>query len=308
MRRGWRPRDFRAGSREYARGRPGRPLGKLRADIDDLKDGRDQHGQERDVLDVGAERHRARKDAPGAEIHDERADDAQEHGGGKAHHRGGGEGLQNIFEQALHTAGENALFKHLGMVTLDDANAGQRFGEAAGDFRVEPGTRAVDGPNHADGAVEGDAEADENREGDAGHKGADAQENDQGETAGHDAAHELDQARADQIAQAFDVAHDARDQGAGFIGVVKGDGKAADVSLHLAAEVGNHALRGLGQQLRERVGGDALNRGRGQNGERQGGEQIYLALADDVVDQEFRGCRQRESGDAIDGHEAKAQE
>ena len=107
--------------------------------------------------------------------------------------------------------------------------------------------RAIDGPNHADGAVEGDAEADENREGDAGHKGADAQENDQRENAGHEAADEFDQAGADQVAEAFDVAHDARDQRAGFIGVVKGDGKAADVRLHLAAEVGNHALRGLGE-------------------------------------------------------------
>ena len=89
---------------------------------------------------------------------------------------------------------------------------------------------------------------------------------------------------------------------------MKGDGKAADVRLHLAAEVGNHALRGLGQQLRERVGGHTLNRGGGQNGERQGAEQIYLALADNVIDQEFRGCGQRESGDAIDGHEAKDQE
>ena len=101
--------------------------------------------------------------------------------------------------------------------------------------------------------IKGDAEADENCEGDAGHKGADAQKNDQRKNGGHNAAHEFDQAGADQIAQAFHVAHDARDQGAGFVGIVKGDGKTADVRLHLAAKVGNHALRGLGKELRERV-------------------------------------------------------
>ena len=76
----------------------------------------------------------------------------KQHGRREAHHGGGGERLQNVIEQALHATGEDALFALLGMVALDDANAGQRFGEAAGDFRIEPGARAIDGANRADGA------------------------------------------------------------------------------------------------------------------------------------------------------------
>ena len=35
---------------------------------------------------------------------------------------------------------------------------------------------------------------------------------------------------------------------------------------------------------------------------------MYLALADHIVDQEFGRGRERESGNAVDGHEAKARE
>ena len=62
---------------------------------------------------------------------------------------------------------------------------------------------------------------------------------------GQHAANKLNQAGADQVAHAFNVAHDARNQRAGAVLVVVGDGQQADMALHLAAHLGNQPLAGL---------------------------------------------------------------
>ena len=45
--------------------------------------------------------------------------------------------LRDVPEQAVRALGEHQLFALLGGVGLDDADAAERFGEAAGDFRVD---------------------------------------------------------------------------------------------------------------------------------------------------------------------------
>ena len=59
------------------------------------------------------------------------------------------------------------------------------------------------------------------------------------------AADKLHQARADEVAHALDVAHDARDQQAGAVFVVEADRQTANMPLHLLAQFRNHALRRL---------------------------------------------------------------
>ena len=59
----------------------------------------------------------------------------------------------------------------------------------------------------------------------------------------HEAAHELDQPGADQVAHAFDVAHDARHQHAALVRVVIGDRKSSDVLLYFLAQFRDQALR-----------------------------------------------------------------
>ena len=59
----------------------------------------------------------------------------------------------------------------------------------------------------------------------------------QRDAGGDQSAGEIHQAGAQQIAHAFHVAHDARHQSAGFVGVVKGNRQAGDVRLHLLAQV-----------------------------------------------------------------------
>ena len=67
-----------------------------------------------------------------------------------------------------------------------------------------------------------------------------------------DAADKVHQTGADQVAHALDIGHDARHQVAGAIGVVEADREASDVCLHLLAQLGDHALRRLGEKLRQR--------------------------------------------------------
>ena len=196
-----------------------------------------------------------------AEIHDQGADDAHEAGGREAHDRGRGERFQHVFEQALRARGENFFLAVFRVVALDHANAAQRFGEPAGDFGIDFRTFAK---NRADGLerlIQRDAENQKYAGGDAGHQHAGMQQVDQGKQRGHDAAGKFDQAGADQVADAFDVAHDPGNQHAGFIGVVVGDLQAADVGLHFFAHFGNHAPGGFGEQLGERKRSESLNDG-----------------------------------------------
>ncbi len=113
------------------------------------------------------------------------------------------------------------------------------------------GTRAEDRTNGGKRFVEPHAKNQQHSEGNQRHGHADAQQDHQGQYCGHQAADEFNQAGADQIAHAFDVAHDAGNQNSGFVRIVKGNGQLADVGLHLAAQIGNHLLRGFGEQLRE---------------------------------------------------------
>ena len=130
---------------------------------------------------------------------------------------------------------------------------------------------------------------------------------DQRENRGHQPADELDQAGADEIADALDVAHDARNQDAGFVGVVKGDRQTADVGLHLTAQVGDHFLRGFREELGQSERGEALNDGGAKDAQNDGSQQLDLLLADDIVHEILCGGWQDQSGDPVDGHEQEAQ-
>ena len=78
-----------------------------------------------------------------------------------------------------------------------------------------------------------------------GHLDTGVEQPDEGEDGGEDAADEVNHAGADEVADAFDVGHDAGDERAGAVLVVEGDGEAADVGLDLLAEIGDEALAGL---------------------------------------------------------------
>src|SRR6202022_3252824 len=105
-----------------------------------------------------------------------------------------------------------------------------------------------------------------------------------------------------------DVAHDAGDEDAGFVGVVKRDGETANVRLNLFTKVGDHALRGFGEQLREGKGGEPLDDGGGDDGKNDGREEMSLSFADYIVDKIFGGGGKNLAGEPVDAHKAEAED
>ena len=75
------------------------------------------------------------------------------------------------------------------------------------------------------------------------------------------AAHQLHQAGADQVADAFGVAHDARQQHAGLRRVEVAHRQAHHLGLHPLAHVGDGALRRHAEGLRQAEAGDRLDDG-----------------------------------------------
>ncbi len=63
----------------------GERLGELGADGDELNDRRDHEGEKHGVFDVAADVEAMGGDFLGAEVHDEGADDSEDHGGGEGH-------------------------------------------------------------------------------------------------------------------------------------------------------------------------------------------------------------------------------
>ncbi len=192
------------------------------------------------------------------------------------------------------------------MVALDDANAAQGFGEAAGDFGVDFGALTEDGPDGLEGALEDEAEDEQDDEGDERHLDAELDEVDEGEESGEDSAEEVDYTGADEIADAFDVGHDTGDQGAGAVFVVEGDGEASDVGLDLHAEFCDEALAFFGEELGEGEGGYALEDGRRYDYPYDDGEEVELVLTHHVINEVFRGSWQNQATCAIYDHQKEA--
>src|SRR4029077_13732448 len=107
-------------------------FGQLRADGNDLKNRSDQHREKRGVHEEHAGGHAAGDDAVRADVHDDGGNDADQRGAGKTHQGSGSERLEYVVQQALYTDAENSFFALFGVVALDDADATERFREAAG--------------------------------------------------------------------------------------------------------------------------------------------------------------------------------
>ena len=155
-------------------------------------------------------------------VHDERADDAEDDGGGEGHKGLRGERVDDVLEKAIDAAGKDFGLAVFGVVALDDANAAERFGEAAGDFGVDLGALAEDGADDLEGALQNERKGGHDDEGQQRHADRHVHEVGEGEDGGEDAADEVDDAGADEVADAFDVVHDAGDERAGAVLVIEG--------------------------------------------------------------------------------------
>ena len=80
------------------------------------------------------------------------------------------------------------------------------------------------------------------------------------------------------------------------------------MSLYLLAQIRNHSLRRLGEQLRQRERSHALDRRSAHDSQRQGNQEVHFAFAHHVIHQELRRRRQYQTRQPIDGHQHQAEQ
>ena len=285
----------------------GERLRDLAADRDDLDDRSDQEAQVESEGDEGSDRHPPGLDLVRTDPHDRDADDAQEQGrerrdGRESRHRTG-----HVAEQPVHAPREHQRLAPLGPVGLDDPDSGEGLGQAAGDLGVDLGALAEERPQGLERVEQHEAEEREHRERDQGQLGAEVEEDREREDRRQQAPGELDQAGADQVADAFRVGHDPRQQDSRLGLVEEGDLETADVRLDAAPHLGDGALGGLPEHLGQRIPGDRLDQGRAGGREHERHEQLAPVLSDDVVQQDLGQAGKHQAGEPGDGQQAEPQ-
>ena len=209
----------------------GEGLGDLAADGDDLDDGTDEQSQVEGEGEEGADRHPPGQNVVRPDPHDRDADDAQEQrrergDGRKAGHRPG-----DVAEEPVDPLGEDQGLAPLGAVGLDHPHARERLGQAAGDLGVDLGALAEERPQRLERVEENQAEERQDGERDQRELRVQIEEDAEGEDRRDQAAEDLDEAGAHEVADALGVGHDPGEQGAGLGLVEIGDGEPAHVPL-----------------------------------------------------------------------------
>ena len=125
---------------------PGERLGQLRADPDDLEDGRHQEPEEDGVGEEAADGERPGEDLPRPDPHDDAPTPPRSTVEATAEQRHPGDRLQDVREEPRDAVGEDRLLAPLAVVSLDDADPGERLGEPPRDLAVDLRPLAKDGP------------------------------------------------------------------------------------------------------------------------------------------------------------------
>jgi hypothetical protein len=245
----------------------------------------------------------AGEDLVGADPHDQGADETEEEDSGLGEEGDAGEGAEDVIEEAADAFGKDGLFAFFGVVALNDANAAEGFLEAAADFSLDLVALLKQRAHSVEAEEHGGGDGEDDDEGKASEQGAGDAENGEGKDGGEEAAEEVDEAGSDEVAEAFDVVHDAADEFAGFVAVKIGDGEAADVDLDFAAHVGDEALGGFGEDLGYGKRAAGLNESGGDDGRNERGKKLVPAFADDVIYQKAGGGGEGKAGAAADDDE-----
>ena len=202
---------------------------------------------------------------------------------------------------------EDQLFALLGGVRLDDADAAERFGEAAGDLGVdlaalaEERTQAVERHRHPA------AERAEDHDRYAREAPVQIEEDAERDDGGDDRSGELHEAGADEVPDPFRVRHDARDQDAGLRRVEIADRQAHHVRLDVLPHFGDGALRGDAKDLGVAERGRRLDECGGADGERDVRQELPPVLCHHFVHQPFGGPGRHQAGQAVDEHQRQPQ-
>ena len=177
--------------------------------VGELHDGHRHEGGERQVHHEIADGHDAGANGGAADEHhgDERR--REDEGARRANRGHAGQGLGDVPEQAMRALRKHDLFALLGGVRLDDADASERFGEAAGDLSVDLAALAKEWTETLERSGEPAAKDAEDEDGHRSQAPIEIEEDAEREHGRDNRARQLHDARADQVSDAFGVRHDA---------------------------------------------------------------------------------------------------
>lgn len=283
----------------------GEGFGELAADVAHLDDGGDHEAEVEGEREKVAGSHEALHDAIATEAHDAHAGEAEQECGGAGNEACGCEALLYVEEQLLNPCLEGFYFAFLGIEPFDDTDAIEGFRESSGHFGIDDATFAEDGA-YAFECFEGYKSKYGNRNQDhCGHGGAYADEQHQAYNGAEDATDELHEACADEVSDAFDVVHDAGDEGSGLVVIEEPCGQAQELLLHVGAEYGYEALCFDAEQPGEHKRGDCLDDNGGCYPDEEVFEVGQVAFGDDFVHKVFTGGRQYEACHTADNDQDK---
>ena len=186
--------------------------------------------------------------------------DADDHGAAGGGRRDAGHRLGDVAEQPVGAVREDDLFALLGGVALDDADAAERLGEPPGDLGVDLAALAEQRPQRLEGVGHAAAEQAQHDHRDDRQAPVEIEQHAQADRRRHQPADQLHQPGADQIAQPVGVGHDPRHQDAGLRRVEVAHRQPHHLGLHPLAHVGDGALRGHAEDLRQPEGLAACTR------------------------------------------------
>ena len=286
---------------------PRQRLGQLGSNGNDLHDRRHQKTQQQGVGEESTNGQSAGRDLMRSHVHCDRAHAAQQHAGRQAHHRGGGESAHDVVQQPADPFGKNRLFPLFRVVALDHAHTAQRLCEPACNLGVDLSAFAKNGTDCRECLVQGNRETEQRADGDERHLRTGAEQQNQRDPGSENSAGEINQTRAQQIAHAFNITHDARNQIPGLVAVVKSHRQARNVRLHLLPQLGYESLCRFRQQLSQRKRRHALNQCGREHEQDQRPQLLNVMFVDDRVDQELGRVRQHQGRHPVDHHQHEAQ-
>ena len=203
--------------------------------------------------------------------------------------------------------GKRSRFVLLRFVRFDDANAGDAFGEAAGEVRRHLAALLEHRPRGLERPVQNATEKDDRGEDDQSELGAEIKENADRDRRGEQSPHQLNQPRSHEISNPLGVIHDARDDDSGLRAVEIRDGQPLDVFVDFLSEIGNRFLCGETENLRECVIGDGAD-GCGDAGDEHDlSKEIEPVMDDHAVDQVFGRAGENDAGEPVDHHQRQAE-
>ncbi len=203
---------------------------------------------------------------------------------------------------------EDPRFVALGAIGLDDPDSAHPFREPPDDrpHRLAPlleqRARRVERPEEDDG------EDDDAAEDDPGQPHIEVEEDARHDRGGDEAAEKLEQTGPDEIADAFRVVDDPRNDGAGLGAVEIRHRQSLHVILQPPAQLGDGALRGHAEDLRQCVTRERRDDRRQRTDRRQLPEHLVMLLVEDVVDQVLRRARHDDAGQTINEQQRDADE